>query len=159
MRPFAVLCCVALMTATALVQSAEVRVGGTVPRPFVLTAEKSKALPRVTITAKTRDQEGTYTGVPIRDLLLEAGVLMQSLRGDDLAKAVVITGADGYRIVFALAEFGEDFATRNILLADTLNGKPLPAHAAPYQVVAAGDDRPARWVRQVASIDVLSVDR
>ncbi|WP_191908757.1 hypothetical protein [Larkinella humicola] len=47
-----------------------------------------------------------------------------------------------------------DFATQPILLADSVDGTPLPAGVGPYRVVVPGEKKPARWVRGVKSIEI-----
>ena len=44
-----------------------------------------------------------------------------------------------------------------VLLADTMDGKPLPADAAPFRLIAPADKRPARWVRMVKRLTVVAV--
>jgi hypothetical protein len=63
----------------------------------------------------------------------------------------LIEAADGYRVVFALAEIDPAFATREIILADERDGKLLDAKEGPLRIVAPGDRRPARWARQVVT--------
>ena len=76
------------------------------------------------------------------------------LRGAALASSVIVTGADGYRVSFGLAEFDPDFTDRVAILADKRDGEALPANAAPFQLILSGEKRPARWVRQVISIEL-----
>lgn len=134
-------------------RQAVVTVTGT-PHSLTLTHDELAKMPRKTYRASN----ATYEGVPIREILTRAGVPGgEALRGSDLAKAVVITGADGYRVVFSPAEFDPAFTDRVSLLADTKDGQPLSGNAAPYQVVLEGEKRPARWVRQVVSIELVPV--
>ena len=74
----------------------------------------------------------------------------------ELATAVVVTGADGYRMVFAIAEFDPAFTDRVAIVADRRDGAPLPPNAAFFQLVITGEKRPARWVRQVVAIELMS---
>jgi hypothetical protein len=84
-----------------------------------------------------------------------AGIrLGEALRGPRLSEASLVEAADGYRVVFALAEADPAFATREIILADKRDGKPLDAREGPFRIVAPGDKRPARWVRQVIALKV-----
>ncbi len=78
----------------------------------------------------------------------------EALRGRELAQAVVITGADGYRLAYGVAEFDPAFTDRVAVLADRKNGAPLTGNEAPFQLILTGEKRPARWVRQVISIEV-----
>ncbi len=74
-----------------------------------------------------------------------------------MTQALLIEAADGYKVVFALAELDPEFASREILLADKRDGKPLDAKQGPFRIVAPGDKRPARWIRQVTAFKVVSV--
>ncbi len=56
--------------------------------------------------------------------------------------------------MFNPAEFDPAFTDRVSLLADTKDGQALSGSAAPFQLVLDGEKRPARWVRQVVSIEV-----
>jgi len=56
----------------------------------------------------------------------------EALRGRALSSAVVVTGADGYRAVFGIAEFDPAFTDRVAILADRKDDAPLPANAAPF---------------------------
>jgi DMSO/TMAO reductase YedYZ molybdopterin-dependent catalytic subunit len=62
-------------------------------------------------------------------------------------------------VVFALAEFDPAFSDRSIILAEQQDGQPLPDNAAPFRVVVPGDSHPARWIRQVKSIEVISLNQ
>jgi DMSO/TMAO reductase YedYZ molybdopterin-dependent catalytic subunit len=139
-------------------QTSTVRVGGDVSHPLTLTARDLATMPRATIKAASHDQDGSYEGVTIREILTRAGVPAgDALRGAELAKAVVITGADGYRVAFGVAEFDDAFTDRQAILADKKDGAPLAGNAAPFQLVMTGEKRPARWVRQVVSIDIVTL--
>ncbi len=74
-----------------------------------------------------------------------------------MTEALLVEATDGYKVVFALAEVDPAFATREILLADKRDGKPLEAKEGPLRIVAPGDKRPARWVRQVTTFRIVAV--
>jgi hypothetical protein len=74
-----------------------------------------------------------------------------------MTEVFLVEAADGYKIVFAIAEFDPAFAVREILLADKRDGKPLDAKEGPFRIVAPGDKRPARWARQVSTLRVATV--
>ena len=102
-------------------------------------------------------RKASTEGVAIRELLTKAGVPAgTALRGAALATSVVITGADGYRVAFGLAEFDPAFTDRIAILADRRDGKPLPENAVPFQLILTGEKRPTRWVRQVVSITLVA---
>jgi hypothetical protein len=67
---------------------------------------------------------------------------------------LLVEAADGYKVVFALAEVEPAFATREIIVADKRDGKALDAKEGPLRIVAPGDKRAARWVRQVTTLRI-----
>jgi len=138
-------------------QEAVVRINGAVPRALSLTEKDLAAMPRTVVKASAHDQEGSYEGVAIRELLTRAGVPAgDALRGAELAKVIVVSGADGYRVAFGIAEFDPAFTDRVAILAYRKDGGALAANALPFQLVLTGEKRPARWVRQVVSIEVVA---
>jgi hypothetical protein len=123
-----------------------------------LTAVQIAALPHVTVNAKDHDVPAQFGGVPLATLLSNAGVqLGDKLRGPRLTEVLTVEATDGYKVVFALAEVDPAFATREIILADKRDGKPLDVKEGPLRIVAPGDKRPARWVRQVIGLKLAPV--
>jgi hypothetical protein len=125
-----------------------------------LTAADLAACPHIDLEAA--DPHGgakhIYTGIPVRDLLEAHGVpLGEHLRGRALQLAVRVAARDGYAVVFALAEFDPAFSRRTILLADQIDHQPLPAKAAPLQLIVPGDSKAARWIRMVDAIEIISL--
>ena len=149
-------CIACLISASAtIVQAPAVRIFGDVPKPLTVTAGALATLPRAKVTASAHNQSGVYEGVAVRELLTRAGVAAaEALRGAELAKTVLVTGADGYRVAFGIAEFDPAFTDRVSILADRKDGAPLAGNGAPFQLILTDEKRPARWVRQVVSIEV-----
>jgi DMSO/TMAO reductase YedYZ molybdopterin-dependent catalytic subunit len=142
--------------AAAPTTSATITVGGKVTTPLVLDAAALAAMPRATVEASAHGVEGEWSGVPLVEVLRAAGApLGDALRGGNLALYVRISAADGYRVVYALAELDPKFRDDGVLLVDTHDGKPLDADSGPFRLVAPAEKRPGRWVRQVTRIDVL----
>lgn len=131
-------------------------ISGEVTKPLALQATDLTAMPHREVIANDRDgKEHQYAGIPLVDLLKQAGVTLGGeLRGKNLMKYVVIKAIDGYEVLFALPELDPDFTTRTILLADRVDGAPLPAGVGPYRVVVPGEKKLARWVREVKVIEV-----
>ncbi|QMW05539.1 molybdopterin-dependent oxidoreductase [Spirosoma foliorum] len=131
-------------------------ISGEVTKPLTLQAADLKAMPHAEVTGNDRDgKEHKYSGIPLSELLKQAGATLGSaLRGENLTKYVAIKAIDGYEVIFALAEIDPEFATRTIILADAVDGAPLPQGVRPYRVVVPGEKKPARWIREVKSIEV-----
>ena len=143
-----------VLSLTTTAQS--ITVGGEVTTPLTLTAADLAAMPRSTAIAK--DKQGTphsFSGVALADIFNKAGVTTgRNLRGENLAKYVLVTCADNYQVVFSLAELDSSFTDRVVILADQMESHPLPAGTGPFRVVVPGEKKPARNCFQVLSIDI-----
>lgn len=123
-----------------------------------LTAAQIAALPHVSVSVKDHETPAQFDGVPLAAVLKLAGVVSDGkMKGPQLTQALLVEATDGYKVVFALAEIDPDFATREILLADKRDGKPLDEKQGPFRIIAPGDKRPARWIRQVTAIKLVAV--
>jgi DMSO/TMAO reductase YedYZ molybdopterin-dependent catalytic subunit len=146
----------------AVSTSAQLLVIGDVAKPLSLSLDDLRHMSRTTVKAKNEhaEQEETYEGVPLAALLKQAGTPQGSqLRGKAMATYVLAEGTDGYQVLFSLAELDSDFHDSEVLGADTLDGKPLNDKLGPLRLVAPHDKRPARWVRTLHSIKVVSVSK
>jgi hypothetical protein len=124
---------------------------------FRIKVEELKEIARKTVAVHNphSNADEKYEGVELADLLTKYGApLGKELRGPALANYVVATGSDGYKVVFSLAEVDPSFHPGNVLVADTMNGKPLDAHTGPFRLVVTEDQRPARGVRNLVSLEV-----
>lgn len=123
----------------------------------VLDAKALAALPRSTVQAGAHGAAPTaWEGVPLVELLRAEGApLDKALRGDALASFVRVTASDGYQVVFSLGELDTGLGGSKVLLVDKHEGKPLDDKDGPFRLVVPADSRPARWVRQVESIELI----
>jgi len=154
---FATVASVALLSGTARAQSDTLlSVGGDVEKPYALSAAAFAALPHFSVRAEGHDAKvSSFDGVLLQELLSRAGVRFGGeMRGDRVAIAVVIEAADHYRAVFALPELDSAFTERRVIVSDRRDGKPTIPSDGPLRIVATGDKRYARWVRQVVSVTV-----
>jgi hypothetical protein len=125
-----------------------------------LDASELGKLPVTEVDASDHQTKHRYSGVLVRDILgLVGAPFGDALRGKALGLVVRITANDNYTVVFALAEFDPGFSDRSIILAEQQDGQPLPDNAAPFRVVVPGDSHPARWIRQVKSIEVIPLNQ
>lgn len=136
------------------------KISGDVNTALDLTAADLKAMPRKTLRVDNAHSKKTevYEGVLVEDLLKKAGVPQgEQLRGKGMATYVIVDAADDYRALFSLAEFNSSFQDSEIILADTMDGGPIPGALGPFRLVAPHEKRPARWVEMVRSITVVRV--
>jgi DMSO/TMAO reductase YedYZ molybdopterin-dependent catalytic subunit len=139
---------------------ARLAIKGDVEKPLSLTLEDLRQMPRKTlkVTNPHDKKEETYEGVLVTELLKRAGVpLGGQLRGAAMATYVQADAADGYRVIFSLAELDTDFQDSDVIVADTMNGAPLDDKTGPFRLVAPHDKRPARWVRILQSLTVVRI--
>jgi len=127
-------------------------------KPAVVLDEKAlAAMPRVTVQAGAHgDAPSAWEGVALVEVLRAEGApLGKALRGDALANYVRVTATDGYQVVFSLGELDADMGAAKVVLVDRHEGKPLDAKDGPLRLVVPGDQRPARWIRNVTTIELL----
>ena len=110
------------------------------------------------------DEDGrivTYHGVPLASILekpsKDAGT-MAGLR--NLADAVVLVrGSDGYQAAVSAAAVKMDLKGERYLLAIARDGKPLEPGQGPVRLIVPGDPKHVRWVKDVATIRLVRLDK
>jgi len=136
------------------------KINGNVTTSLDLTSADLKGMPRKTLRVDNPHSKKMeiYEGVLVEDLLQKAGVPQgEQLRGQAMATYVLVEAADNYRVLFSLAEFNSSFQDSEIIVADTMDGAPIPGALGPFRLVAPHEKRPARWVEMVKSITVIRV--
>lgn len=127
----------------------------------ILKSEDLGKLPQKTVTfhnVHTKADE-TYTGVALTDLLAKYGAPTgDKLRGKGLSDYIVATGSDGYKVVLSLAETDPSFHPGNVIVADTMDGKPIGDKDGPFRLVVTEDKRPARCVHNLVSIELRTAE-
>jgi hypothetical protein len=142
-----------LPASTPVADSLLVNVAG---RIVVFHAADFAALPRDTVRASFHDgPKLTYSGVSLAGVLRLAGVPIDSLHGPQLLRRLLVEAADGYRALFSLVELAPGLGDRVVIVADRLDGQPLPASEGSWRLLVPGDGGHARWVRQVTALRVL----
>lgn len=140
-----------LVLAQEKASPAFVKVSGEVIKPLTLYATDLAKMNKATVSLTDRDgKDYSYTGVPVLDILNSAGVTTgKQLRGENLTKYVLVKCADGYEVLFSLAELDTAFTNKMIILATESDRQPLPAGKGPFRLVIPGEGRPARSCHQV----------
>jgi hypothetical protein len=126
---------------------------------FSITKEVLNGLPKKSVVLHNphSNAEEKYEGVLLADLLTKYGApLGNELRGGFLSYYVLAVGADGYSVVYSLAEIDPSFHPGDVIIADSMDGKPLDTHTGPFRLVSTEDKRPARGVRNLITIELIA---
>lgn len=131
-------------------------VTGEVKTPLTLTTKDLDKMAKTELNATDHDEkEHKYTGVELATILKQAGVTLGAeLRGKNVAKFLLISAADGYRVVFSLAEVDPEFSQKKILLATRKDGSLLSESEGPFKIIIEGEKKKARFIRQINSIQI-----
>ncbi len=128
---------------------------GPTGKSIVMTPKLLDGLDREQATMVNHGQSHTYEGVRLTELLRLVGAPTGArLHADADRDYLVVTGGDGFRAIYSLAETDGSVQRHPVILADKMDGAPLPQHDAPYRLVVDGDQKPARSVYAVAKIEV-----
>jgi hypothetical protein len=108
-------------------------------------------------TVKTLDHETTTTfeGVLLADVLAKVDLPTGEKFHSTAASYYMLAEAkDGYRAVFAWAELDLTIVDKFVYVVTKRDGKPLSDRDGPFQLVAPGEKKNARWVRQVTALKI-----
>jgi hypothetical protein len=108
------------------------------------------------VTVNEEGRSISSEGVLVGELFKRAGAPVgRDLSGKAVATYVRATARDGYQVVFSLAELDPAFTGSEIIVADTIDGKPLFDYQGPLRIVAPHDKRGARSIRMLQRIEVI----
>jgi hypothetical protein len=128
---------------------------GPAGKTLVVTPQVLAGLDRAQATLINHGASHTYEGVRLTELmrLVDAptGARIHAAADRDY---LVVTGFDGFRALYSLAETDPSVQRHAVILADRMDGAPLDAHDEPYRLVVDGDQKPARSVYAVTRIEV-----
>ena len=144
-----------LLSATLFAQTSfKLKVTGEAGSTLQLTLQDIAAMPHTTATLNDKDgKPHSYGGVPLSVILSKAGVATsKELRGKNLSKYLLVKCADGYEVLFSLAELDSSFTDKKIILADSIDGAPLAENRGPLRIVAEGEKKHARSCFQVLEL-------
>lgn len=143
-------------TAQNQVKESFIKVEGEVTKPLTLYASDLAKMKRADAVLKDRDgKTAAYSGVSVYDILKLAGVTLgKELHGENLSKYLLARAGDGYEVLFSLAEIDPEYTNRVIILADQIDGKPLPAGKGPFRIIVPEENKPARSMFEVTNFIV-----
>jgi hypothetical protein len=119
-----------------------------------------KAMTQTTLTAKNghTGMEETYAGVSVGELLAKCGFTFDNKTAKRTYHSYVrAEGTDGYWVLFSASELTPILRETGSILALGVDGKPL-GDEGEFKIVVAGEKRPARWVRNLKSLTVVTVE-
>lgn len=141
------------------VPSTQLTIRGLNGASITLTPEALAGLPHKTVSVYNAHSKAneTYSGVALTDLLKKVGTPDgENVKGKVFLTGVVAEGTDHYEVLYALAEVDPSIHTGDVIVADSVNGHPLDKDGA-FKLVSTEEKRPARWVRNLTQIEVVSV--
>jgi hypothetical protein len=158
--------CLALSVVTATPAHAQAATGGAPDETLVIVGDVTqtltikpadlKAMPRTTVTVSEEGKQINYEGVLVGELLKRAGAPVgRDLSGKAVASYVRASAKDGYQVVFSLAELDPAFTPNDIIVADTIDGKPLFDYQGTFRIVAPHDKRGARSIRMLQRLELV----
>ena len=115
---------------------------------------------------KSHGADHTFNCVPLLSFLKAAGAetnfVMQpgadpKVKNPQLRRIVIVTGRDGYAVVFSLPELLPAIGNRTVWLALDEDGKPLPDADGPMRLIVPDDKMPGRAVHAIASIEIVDI--
>lgn len=117
-------------------------------------------LERQSVSWTDHGKAKTCEGVWLRDVLAKAGAPSgDALRGDALSMIVLAEAADGYSVVFSLGEIDAKLGAAPLLVVDRCDGAVLADADGPLRLVAQGEQRGARSVRQLKRLTLVPLGK
>ena len=96
-----------------------------------------------------------YAGATLWSVLQQSGLISSANPRDREKQAIIVTGHDGYAVVLAMAEIDPAFEGKQVVLADRMNGRPMPG--GEVRLAVPDDRRGGRSVRDVVRIEIRTI--
>ncbi len=119
-----------------------------------------QAMPQRTIVVHNghSNVDESYTGVGLSDLLTKCGYTLENNGAKKVYHSYVrAEGTDKYFVLYSAAELEPGLHTGDAIVALTVNGKPLTEDGQ-FKFVAEGEKKPARWVTNLSSLTIVTVE-
>ncbi|MEO6816464.1 MAG: molybdopterin-dependent oxidoreductase [Edaphobacter sp.] len=125
-----------------------------------LSVAELQSIPQKTITVHnphTKMNE-SYTGVELSELLAKYGVALNKTTQRHILRSYLrVEGTDHYFVLYSAAEVEGEIHNGDVIVATGMNGSGLGEDGA-IKLVASGDKKPMRWVRNATKITFVTVD-
>jgi len=124
-----------------------------------LTVADLQTLPQKTITVHNEHTKAdeTYTGVAPSDLLAKYGATFDRASEKKIFHSYLrVEGTDHDYVLYSGGEIESAIYDADVIVAIALKGKPLTVDGQ-IKLVASAEKRPARWVRNLSAITLVTV--
>jgi hypothetical protein len=134
---------------------ATLTVSGLNGKTVALSEGDLSRLPQQSVKATDHGTPAAFDGVLLTDVLAKVDLpLGEKFHSTGASYYLVAEARDGYRAVFAWAELDSTFMDKPVYVVTKRDGKPLSNAEGPFELVAPGEKRAGRWVRQVTALKV-----
>jgi DMSO/TMAO reductase YedYZ molybdopterin-dependent catalytic subunit len=159
MKPLLLLSLLILPFCLLAQQQPVLKIKGSVKTELTLSAADLQRMPRATATIKEHDgKDYTFSGVPVQAVLEAAGAPVgKQLNKTTLNTCLLIRCADGYQVAYSLAELDSSFTNNVAIIADQVNGQPLPGNRGPFRFIMPGEKKLARSAFKLEELIVVSI--
>lgn len=145
-----------LLLAAGAARGADLVVVGPGGTSTTLSPAELAALPQVTLRTTLVGGHGPRQSVFVGPLLFTLLAHVHAVDPGQMramaAQTVLVTGSDGYSASLALGEIAPGFEAKQVVLAESEDGKPLgPDH---LRLVVPGDAHASRSVHEVVKLSV-----
>jgi len=125
-----------------------------------LTVADIKAMPQRTLRVHNghNNQDETYTGVGLDDLLAKYGISLANGNAHKVYHSYLkAEGTDKYWVLYSASEVIPELHTFDAIIAISVNGEPILADGE-FRIVAGGERRPARWVNNLSALTIVTLE-
>jgi hypothetical protein len=144
----------AVLFGAALCQAqSSIVVEGVEGKSILLTRDDLSKLPQQTIDTTDHGNSAKFEGVRLADVLAKVELPTGDRYHSTAASYyMVVEAKDGYRTVFAWAELDPSFMDKPVFIVTKRDGRPLSEKEGPFELIAPGERRGGRWVRQLTAL-------
>ena len=125
-----------------------------------ISAADLSAMPQTRITVHNghNNHDEVYTGVALSDLLKANGLpLTKETQGTYLRSYLRAQGSDFYFALYSGIEVAAELSNATVIIATRVDGQDLGQDGL-FKLVNTADKRPMRWVRNLISITLVTLN-
>ncbi len=112
----------------------------------------------LTVHNSHTNREEHYTGVALVDMLSAAGLPFTKDTQQSLLHSYVrAQGTDFYFVLYSASELEPELNTSQVIVATAVDGQDL-GEDGQFKLISSADKRPARWVRNLLSLTLVTLN-